>query len=203
MVGSQVTKLKVAAASSQPLIASTKKSLADLAEAIMAPTDLTMNCSLMAAEDCQALLSATVEQTPATPGEATQLVRTLMGQYRKTDFNDPDIFATALAANFADFPASIGRQVTDPTKGLAPTLKFPPSIAEVRGALSSALARRRGIAYRARWMIDERKRREEEAQRAAEMTPEYRAATLAKVQALLKPKKMEDEPLSPSKTEGA
>ena len=40
-------------------------------------------------------------------------------------------------------------------------------------------------------LIEERRRREEEAERAREMTPEYRAATLAKVQAMLNPKKMD------------
>lgn len=104
-----------------------------------------------------------------------------MSLYRRADFTDVDMFSTALCALFAAYPKLIGRQVIDPVKGLPGQLKFPPSIAEVKEALDEALVKRRTIAYRAQWMLDERKRRDAEASRKP-VSAERRAQLIAELQ---------------------
>ena len=124
------------------------------------------------------MITASSFQPPATDSEAIGLVRGLMALYRKADFEDPDIFSTALCALFAEYPASIGRQAIDPVRGLPSKLKFPPAIAEVKEALDAAMNRRRLIGHRAKWMLEERARREAEAERQmvnAAVSPERKA----------------------------
>jgi hypothetical protein len=137
------------------------------------------------------LLAATAEQPECSAPEASNLGRMLMGYFRRGDFNDPEMFALGLAATFAEFPLTIGKQVVDPIKGLPSRLKFPPTIAEVREALDVALAKRRAIAYRAQWMLDERQRREDEERNRAELSPERRAEIVARLAEMTKPKTAE------------
>lgn len=91
-----------------------------------------------------------------------------MGFFRKVEFQDPSRFSVALSSLFTRYPLSIGRKVCDPIDGLPGRLRFPPSLAEVKEALDAKLAERRAIAYRARWMLEESVRREQEAERDRE-----------------------------------
>lgn len=106
-----------------------------------------------------------------------------MALYRRADFDNFDIFSTALCAVFASYPASIGRQTIDPVKGLPSKLKFPPSIAEVKASLDEGIIRRKAIAYRAKILLDEQERRASEVKRA-DISPERHAELLAQLQAL-------------------
>lgn len=148
---------------------STASKLASMAEQILRPSALNETTDLLPVAECRALLTACSSQPNATGDEAINLARSLMALYRKADFVDADMFSTAMCAVFAAYPASIGRQAIDPLKGLPSRLKFPPSIAEAKEALDEAMNRRRLIAYRAKWMLDERDRRDAEARRQREI----------------------------------
>lgn len=109
-----------------------------------------------------------------------------MKLFRSSDFEDATIFSTAVCLLFSKYPASIGRQVIDPYSGLPAELKFPPKIADIKGALESAMIKRRSIAHRAQWMLDERAKREAEAMRRAEIdavSPERKAQLAAELKA--------------------
>ncbi len=58
----------------------------------------------------------------------------LFGCYRKTDANDPEVLAAAIAATLAEFPMDVVEYVTDPRTGLPATSKWIPSVFEVREA---------------------------------------------------------------------
>ncbi|WP_284310719.1 hypothetical protein [Labrys miyagiensis] len=134
--------------------------------------------------DCRALIEAAAsDNVPAAPEEALALARTLTGLYRRAEFEDAALFCTGLAALFAAYPASLGRQVVDPVRGLPARQKFPPALAEVREALDAAQCRRNAVAWRARYLLEERARREAEAARPT-ASAGARAATLEKLRAL-------------------
>lgn len=54
------------------------------------------------------------------------------------DANDPETYTAAVAAVLAEYPPEVVRLVTDPRTGIARTLKFLPSVAEVAGACDAA-----------------------------------------------------------------
>lgn len=167
-----------------PLSSSASK-LAWLAQAIMAPSRYQEAAGLPIPEaDCRALIeAASADSVPAAPEEALALARTLTGLYRRAEFEDATLFCTGLAALFAAYPASLGRQVVDPVRGLPARQKFPPALAEVREALDAAQGRRNAVAWRARYLLEERARREAEAARPT-ASAETRAAMLTKLRAL-------------------
>jgi len=122
----------------------------------------------MTPEDCRTLITATSEEANCDPKVAARMSRELMGCFRKVEFEDASRFSVTLASLFGRYPEGIGRKVCDPINGLPGRLRFPPSLAEVRDELELHMAKRRAIAYRARWMIEERERRESEEARLAE-----------------------------------
>jgi hypothetical protein len=63
----------------------------------------------------------------------------LFGCYRKTEANDADVLAAAVAATLAEFPADVIEYVTDPRTGLPATSKWIPSVFEVREACEKRL----------------------------------------------------------------
>jgi hypothetical protein len=63
----------------------------------------------------------------------------LFGCYRKTEANDPEVLAAAVAATLAEFPREIVDFVTDPRTGLPATSKWIPSVFEVREACDRRL----------------------------------------------------------------
>lgn len=146
---------------------STSERLARMAEDILA-SDLTLNCALMTREECSTLITATSEEPNCEAKPAAEMGRQLLGFFRKVEFEDSHSFAVALAGLFCRYPEGIGRKVCDPVCGLPGRLRFPPSLAEVREELERHMAKRRAIAYRARWMIEEHARRDEEAERERE-----------------------------------
>lgn len=152
---------------------STSLRLALMAEKLL-EVDLTLNCALLPTTECRKLLDASSEEKNCHDREAAALAKQLMGFFRRADFEEPEIFFAGLSATFGQFPLSIGQQVVDPLKGLPATLRFPPTIADVRAALSDAIAKRRAIHYRAKWMLEERERRNAMPQGKATMSAEQR-----------------------------
>lgn len=61
----------------------------------------------------------------------------LLGQFRKSDADDPDIFITAVTALLADFPPCVVDHVCSPVTGMAVRSPWPPSIFELREAAIS------------------------------------------------------------------
>ena len=57
--------------------------------------------------------------------------RILIGCYRKSDANDPEIYGRALVAVLMRYPENIVMAVTEPATGLPARLKWLPSIAEI------------------------------------------------------------------------
>lgn len=70
-------------------------------------------------------------QQAAYAAERAQL---MFGCYRRGDANDPEIYAMAIAAVLAEYPAEVIKAVTDPRKGLPRKLKWLPSVAELAEA---------------------------------------------------------------------
>ena len=58
----------------------------------------------------------------------------MFGCYRKTDANDPEVLAAAIAATLAEFTRDVVEYVTDPRTGLPATSKWVPNVFEVREA---------------------------------------------------------------------
>jgi hypothetical protein len=58
----------------------------------------------------------------------------LVGCYRASEANDPEMFIASASANLACYPEVVVRQVCDPVRGLAATSKWLPAIAEIRAA---------------------------------------------------------------------
>lgn len=62
---------------------------------------------------------------------AAERARILVGCYRRTDANDPEIYARAVVAVLMRFPESVVIAITEPATGLPAKLKWLPSIAEI------------------------------------------------------------------------
>lgn len=71
----------------------------------------------------------------------------LFGCYRRADANDPEIYTAAVAATLAEFSIEVVEYVTDPRTGLAATLKWLPTIAEIREACEKRAEYRRNVDY--------------------------------------------------------
>lgn len=117
-----------------------------------------------------------------TSSNAVSCAQTLMGCYRKTDFQDPRIFATSMSALFAEYALEIARIVIDPVKGIPGKIMFPPSVAEVKKALDEEIDRRQVASYRAKWLLDERRK---VASAVVKLTPEQVERRRAQVAALI------------------
>lgn len=147
----------------------------------MKPSTLDEATCLLSPADCQNLLEACNRHDPKPDAEtALGMARRMIGGFRASDIVDPAVYVTIAAALFAEYPASIGRAALDPIKGL-PVSKYCPSPHEIKAALEDGITKRRAIAYRAQWMLDEHKRREEEASRT-KPSPERRAELVKQLQ---------------------
>jgi hypothetical protein len=81
-------------------------------------------------------LPATLDPRLAPCGAtiATERANILFGCYRSGEANDPAIYAAAVAAVLADYPAEVVRRVTDPRSGLPRRVKWLPTVSEVAAA---------------------------------------------------------------------
>ena len=67
----------------------------------------------------------------------------ILGCYRRDEATDPDMFASALAMIFQDYPRDIVEYVTDPRTGVIN--KFPmglPQVPQIRECLEQAISER-------------------------------------------------------------
>lgn len=87
-----------------------------------------------------------VSTSRSDPETAVERARLLAGCYRKDDAADPEIYAGAIAAVLAQYPADIVRSVTDPRSGLPSKIQWLPSVKEVRDACEEIDGQRRRIA---------------------------------------------------------
>ena len=95
----------------------------------------------------------------------TKYVRFLVGSFRATEAEDPEVISRALKALLGSYPEFVVRAVCDPRSGLPATSKFFPTLYEVRTACEAKL----------RPILDAERRRRaaaaNEADRPAEIDP--------------------------------
>lgn len=93
-------------------------------------------------------------------GEASDASRRIVGVYRKSELNDPEVYTAILIALLLEYPHSIVTRVAHPVHGLQSRMKFLPTIAEVREACEQEQKRQRNLVVVARWQLQEHERRE-------------------------------------------
>lgn len=94
----------------------------------------------------------------------------MFGCYRKGEAHNPEVYVAGITATLADFPQVVVDYVTDPRTGLPGSLKWLPSIAEVREACANRLA---AIRY-AEWRNRKRERDAELAAMEKPIDPQQR-----------------------------
>lgn len=77
-------------------------------------------------------VQAIIAEPEASPTQAVEFARALMGQYRARDFVDVETFASSLSSVFQHYRRSLCRLAVDPMVGLPSEAKFPPSVQEVK-----------------------------------------------------------------------
>jgi len=65
-------------------------------------------------------------------------VATIFACYRKDEAHNPDMYAAAVTAVLSDFPRDVIDYVIDPRTGILGTLKFLPTVAEIKEACEYA-----------------------------------------------------------------
>lgn len=80
------------------------------------------------------------------PETAARRARILIGAYRRTDIDDPEVYFTSVVAVLSHFPEQIAVAATDPATGLPSKSKWPPSLAELRTECENLYARHRRAA---------------------------------------------------------
>lgn len=66
--------------------------------------------------------------------------RILIGSFRKGDAEDPDVYASSVAAVLSGYPEDVVKRVTDPRTGLPGKCQWLPTVAEVKGACEAEMA---------------------------------------------------------------
>lgn len=162
----------------------------------MEPADLNHRTTLVSPTEAQELIDAIEARQGAVmrPADAAAAAKTLMGLFPAKAFNDPEIFATGLTANFAAADPEFVKAVCHPVTGLATRLKYALSLADVAEALEAEKRKRLSLLSRARWTLREHDRREaEERDRRDKLSPEEVERRKRQVAALLAPKNMEHD----------
>jgi hypothetical protein len=173
-------------ANERPLMRSATLTLGTLADLLMAPEryDLTTSLTLTDIQLRELLAAATSEQFNATAEEAGSMTHMLIGLYPAGLWGDVDVIAPVIRALLMEYPASVGRRVVDPLKGLPRTMKFTPRVAELIEALDEGIIRRKAIAFRATWLLDWREKKAAETP-AAPISAERRAEMRAKLREVM------------------
>jgi len=178
----------------QPLSTTSKERLASIVARVMEPADLNHRTTLVSPTEAQELIDAIEARQGAVmrPADAAAAAKTLMGLFPAKAFNDPEIFATGLTANFAASDPEFVKAVCHPVTGLATRLKYALSLADVAEALEAEKRKRLSLLSRARWTLREHKRRaEEEQMREFKLSPEEAERRRRHIATLLGPKEME------------
>lgn len=104
---------------------------------------------------------STASPTSTDPQTAANRALLLLGSYRKGDAEDPDTYATAVAAVLSQYPADVVQRVTDPRTGIAGRSKWLPNPSEVREACEAEMAHVDRAARRARDLAAQLEREQE------------------------------------------
>jgi hypothetical protein len=89
----------------------------------------------------------------------------LLGQYRKADIDEPEIFLQSWARIFSAYPDDVVKTVVDPLGGIASRISWPATVKELGGACKAEAARRaerERAAENIRAQFEERDRNERE-----------------------------------------
>lgn len=70
----------------------------------------------------------------ASANDLVRAAKLLLGCYRAGDASDPEVYVSAVVAVLSDYAPGIVQAVVDPRSGLPSTLKWLPSIAEIKQA---------------------------------------------------------------------
>ena len=104
--------------------------------------------------DCEALVTASKSSLPlATPVEATDYAKQLLGSYPAREVNDAQAYAMGISAMLSAYPAKYVRAVCNPVTGLPSRLKWLPTLAETKEALEGEKLRRERIIANAMWVM--------------------------------------------------
>lgn len=181
------------------LSTASKERLSSIVARVMEPADLNHRTTLVSPTEAQELIDAIEARQGAVmrPADAAAAAKTLMGLFPAKAFNDPEIFATGLTANFAASDPEFVKAVCHPVTGLATRLKYALSLADVAEALEAEKRKRLSLLSRARWTLREHKRRAEEEMRDFKLSPQEAERRRRQVATLLGPKEMEQgEPVN-------
>lgn len=102
---------------------------------------------------------------------AAERAKLLIGGYPNARPHDPEVYAASVALLLASYPADVVRAATDPRDGLQSRHVFPPSLAEIKGALEEEmrpLRRRWNERRQARARLEERPISKEDDQRISD-----------------------------------
>lgn len=183
-----MTSCKPATTSS--LVSSETRPIKEILTDIETMTDLSSTSPLLPRNECLAVIEVVdrAGMQRCSPPDAVKAARMLLGVYRRGEIQDPEMFVTAVAATFAQFPPRVVDKVIDPVSGLPSTSKFLPSVAEVRQALEAAKNRLMAHRWLALGMMREQERRDLEARQKAEedaITDEEREERRRRVEEIL------------------
>jgi hypothetical protein len=97
-------------------------------------------------------LSPSSKSNNAGIAQAMKMATVLFSCWRRDGVDNPELYLKSAAGILADYPASCGEAVCNPTKGLPSRLQWLPSLAELKAALEQEDApRRRALEREARY----------------------------------------------------
>jgi hypothetical protein len=82
---------------------------------------------------------------PCSPIRALELTRLLLGQFRKGEANDPEIWIRSMVLVLSEYSEPVVIKVTDPRTGLARKSQFLPTICDIVRACNALAAGRRRL----------------------------------------------------------
>ena len=77
-------------------------------------------------------LTASLNASNEAKKLAAYHAKLILGCYRAGEANDPEVYATAVAAVLSRYPADIGARLSDPKDGTAGKLKWLPTVSEIK-----------------------------------------------------------------------
>lgn len=133
--------------------------------------------------DCEVVIAAVDRDLArlASEADASRAAQVLLGVYRTDAVSNPTIYANTVASLLSRYPVRVVRRVVDPVDGLPGSLKFLPSIAEIKAALEMERKKLANRGFKARWMLQKHAEADAEAQRQAQMTDAERAEQLRRI----------------------
>jgi hypothetical protein len=149
---------------------------------------------LVSEAEAQAVIEA-IDQRDGrsmSPARAVVAAKGLMGLFPAKAFSEPEVFVTALAILLSAYDPEFVARVCDPVDGIATRLKYALSLADVKEALEAEKNRRLSILSMARWTLKELDRRAREREMSRSLSAEEEERRVRLVDALLKPKTIED-----------